>query len=74
MSISLVPGLSLSTSQAWLNQTAVITPEPSATVASTIRRLRLLVGRQRAERTSATIVAGLPIGSSAMAMASARSG
>jgi hypothetical protein len=57
-----------------LNQIAVITPEPSATVASTMLPRRRCIGRERTERTSPTIVACRPIGSSAMSIASARSG
>ena len=59
-----VPGRRRSASHAWLNHTALATPDGSATVASTIRRFRRRVGRTRAERTSARIVASSPIRSS----------
>ena len=67
------PGRSRSASQAWLNQIAFSEPLPSATVASTIRRLRRRVGRTRAVRTSPTIVARSPIRSSAISVGAALS-
>jgi len=60
LSRSRTPGLSFSASQAWLNQTTSTLPDSSATVASTIRRLRRRVGRRRELRTSTRSVAGSP--------------
>ncbi len=63
---SRAPGTSLSASQAWLNHVALSGPDESATVASTILRLRRRVGRRRAAvRTSTISVACSPIFSSA---------
>ena len=68
-----VPGVSRCASRTWLNHVAFIGPLASATDASTMRRLRLRVGRTRAERASTMTVASSPIRSSATSRTSARS-
>ena len=60
--------LSRSASHAWLNQVTLIGPEPSATVASTIVKLRRRVRCRRAVRTSTTTVACSPSLSSAISV------
>ena len=67
------PGLSRSASQAWLNQVTLIGPEPSATVASTIVKLRRRVRCRRAVLTSTTTVACSPSLSSAISVGLERS-
>ena len=67
-----VPAANLSASQGWLNQTALMTPDSSATVASTIDRPRRL-RRRVTRRTSAITVASSPGTSDTIGLASRRS-
>jgi hypothetical protein len=68
-----VPSGSLVASHGWLNQTATIGPDSSATFASMILTRRLRVGRTLIERMTAAIVAFSPRPSEAIGRTSRRS-